>query len=130
MAYQRYFRVAAVVFALYTVYPVVTKLLDGRLAHDWAHSVLHLVSALFAVYAGWLARSLVSAVLFTAVIGVVYLALGVYGWFTPGLLLSTPFAIPLGPVDNVFHLALSVPALVILAVNRFSVPQLASGRRR
>lgn len=114
MPYRAYCRVAAVVFTLFTVYPVITKLLDGRLAHDWTHSALHLISALFAGYAGWLARSDVPARVFTWGVGVVYLALGVYGWFTDGLLLSTHLAIPLGPVDNIFHLALSVAALAIV----------------
>jgi hypothetical protein len=85
MAYRLYCRIAAGVFALFTVYPVATKLLDGRLAHDWAHSVLHLFSAVAATYAGWLARSVVPAVLFTWGVGTVYLLLGAFGWFTDGL---------------------------------------------
>ena len=55
-AYRRYCKIASVVFLLFTVYPVVTKLLDHRLAHDWLHSALHLASALLAAYAGWAGR--------------------------------------------------------------------------
>jgi hypothetical protein len=72
-----------------------------------------------------------AAKLFTWVIGLLYFALGVYGWFTPGLLLGTPFAIPLGVPDNVFHLLLGVPALaiVVLDVRRALRATKASGRR-
>ena len=61
MSYRRYCRVATVVFLLFTVYPVVVKTIEHRLAHDWAHSALHLGSAAFAAYAGWLARSVTPA---------------------------------------------------------------------
>ena len=50
-------------------------------------------------------------------IGLLYLVLGVYGWFTPGFLLHTPFALPIGVADNVFHLLLSVPAVVIVVMD-------------
>jgi hypothetical protein len=109
-----YCRIAAVVFAVFTIYPVVTKALDHRLAHDWAHSALHLVSALVAAYAAWFGPPVVAR-LFVAAIAIGYTALGVFGWFTDGLFLGTAVAIPLGPVD-VFHLALGLPALVILVV--------------
>src|SRR4030095_10480327 len=93
---------------------VPTKLLQGRLEHDWAHSVLHLGSALLAAYAGWAARSPAPARAFTWAIGVGYFALGCYGWFTRGLLLGTPLAIPLGVPENLFHLLLSLPALAVV----------------
>jgi hypothetical protein len=38
--YRRYCKAAAVGFLLVTLYMVPTKLLQGRLGHDWAHSVL------------------------------------------------------------------------------------------
>jgi hypothetical protein len=123
-AYCRYCRVAAVVFLLVVLYTVPTKLLQGRLEHDWAHSVLHLGSALLAAYAGWPARSSAPARAFTWAIGVGYFALGCYGWFTRGLLLGTPLAIPLGVPENLFHLLLSVPALMIVLLD------LRSGRSR
>jgi hypothetical protein len=110
---RQYCRITSFVFAAFTVYPVVTKLADHRLAHDWAHSALHLLSTLVAAYAGW-HGPLVLARLYVAGIAIGYTALGVYGWFTDGLVLSTPVAIPLGPVDNVFHLLLGLPALAIL----------------
>jgi hypothetical protein len=113
-AYRRYCKTAAVAFALVTLYTVPTKFMQGRLAHDWAHSVLHLCSALLAAYAGWRARSPAPARAFTWAIGVGYFALGCYGWFTRGLLLGTPFAIPLGVPENLFHLLLIVAAWVIV----------------
>jgi hypothetical protein len=113
-AYRRYCRAAAVAFMLVTLYTVPATLLQGRLEHDWAHSVLHLGSALLAAYAGWSARSPAPARAFTWAIGVGYFVLGCYGWFTRGLLLGTPLAIPLGVPENLFHLLLSVPALVIV----------------
>ena len=100
-------------FVINSVYPLTTKLLQERLAEDWLHSVLHLCSALLGAYAGWHAPNITPAKLFTWGIGLLYLVLAAYGWFTPGLLLDTPFAIPLGVADNVFHLILSVPALAL-----------------
>jgi hypothetical protein len=77
------------------------------------------VSALVAAYAGWFARSDGLARLFTWGVAGVYGVLGVVGWFIDGLLLGTPFAIPLMVVDNVFHLALAVGAgLVIVRSGR------------
>jgi hypothetical protein len=113
-AYRRYCKAAAVVFVLVTLYTVPTKLVQGRLGHDWAHSVLHLGSAALTAYAGWLARSSTPARALTWAVGIGYFALGCYGWFIQGLLLGTPLAIPLGVPDNLFHLLLSVPALVIV----------------
>ena len=113
--YQQYCRIAAGVFVLITLYTVVTKLAQGRLAEDWLHSVLHAGSALLGAAAGWYRGSTMPARLFTWGIGLLYGALGVYGWFTAGLFLGTPLAIPLGPAENIFHLALSVPALGIMA---------------
>lgn len=116
-SYRLYCRLAAGVFIILTLYPAITKFLQERLAHDWLHSLLHLGSALFGVYAGWRATNVMPAKVFTWGIGVLYLGLGVYGWFTPGLFLNTHFAIPLGVVDNVFHLLLSAPALIILVLD-------------
>ena len=116
-AHRRYCQAAAVAFVLVTVYTVPTKFFQGRLGHDWAHSVLHLGSALLAASAGWLARSPTPARAITWAVGVGYLALGVYGWFTRGLLLGTPLAIPLGVPENLFHLLLSVPALAIVLLD-------------
>lgn len=112
-AYRRYCKVASVVFLLFTVYPVVTKLLDHRLAHDWVHSALHLASALLAAYAGWAGRQAIAR-LYVLGIGLTYAALFGYGLLSDGLFLGTAFAIPLGLVDNVFHLVLAVPALAIV----------------
>jgi hypothetical protein len=115
--YRRYCKAAAVAFLLVTIYTVPTKHLQGRLAHDWAHSVLHLCSALLTAYAGWRAGSSAPARAVTWAIGVGYFALACYGWFTPGLLLGTPLAIPLGVPENLFHLLLSVPALAIVLLD-------------
>jgi hypothetical protein len=87
--------------------------IEDRLAGDWMHSLLHLCSGLLGVYAGWLAAGAAPARLFTWGVGVLYLALGVHGSVGPGLLLGTPVAIPLGIADNLFHFALSLPALAV-----------------
>ena len=80
-----------------------------------------------AAYAGWPARSPAPARALTWAVGVGYLALGVCGWFTRGLLLGTPLAIPLGVPENLFHLLLSVPALAIVLLDlrstRLHVPE-------
>jgi uncharacterized membrane protein len=112
--YRRYCKAAALAFLLVTLYTVPTKYLQGRLAHDWAHSVLHLLSAVLAAYAGWFARSSGPARAYTWAVGIGYFALMCYGWFTDGLLLGTPLAIPLGVPENLFHLLVSIPALVII----------------
>ena len=62
---------------------------------------------------GWAAAGVAPAKVFTWGIGMFYGALGVYGWFTPGFFLGTPFAIPLGAAENVFHLVLGIPAVII-----------------
>lgn len=113
--FRLYCRVAAFLFAGFTVYPVITKLAEHRLADDWVHSALHLLFCLLAAYVGWAAREARAARLFTAAVGAIYGVLGVVGWFVPGLLLGTLVAIPLDPVANVFHLVLAVPALVLVA---------------
>ena len=119
-AYRVYCRVATALFLINTVYPVTTKLLQDRLAEDWFHSALHLGSGLLGAYAGWCASSLAPAKLYTWGIALGYLALGSYGWFTRGLFLGTPLAIPLGIADNVFHLLLSASAIpaITLATRR------------
>jgi len=119
-AYVLYCRIAAVIFIVNTVYPVMVKLFQQRLAHDWFHSFLHLLSALFGTYAGWWANSMRPAKTFTWSIGMLYTGLGVYGWFTPGLFSNSPLAIPLGTADNIFHLLLSTPALIIVIVKSLS----------
>ena len=101
-------------FVLITVSTVLTKLIGGRLGEDWLHSVLHAGSALLGGLAGWSGKRAVLARWYTWGIGLVYGALGIGGWFLEGLLLGTAFAIPLGPADNLFHLLLSVPALVLM----------------
>ena len=116
MTFRLYSRVT-VVFLLFTAYPVVTKLADGRLAHDWLHSALHFVSALVAIYTGWSMPTEWLARLYTWGIGTVYLVLGAVGWFIDGLFLNTHLAIPLGPVDNVFHLALGVFAFAVISAD-------------
>ena len=117
MGFRWYCRVATVVFLLFTVYPVITKVAEHRLAHDWAHSALHLVSALVAAYAGWLAPAEQLARFFTWGVAIVYGVLGVIGWFIDGLLLSTPVAIPLAVVDNVFHLGLAIGAGAVIVLS-------------
>ncbi len=118
MVLRVYCRVAAVVFLLFTIYPLITKVLEHRLAHDWAHGVLHLISAAIGIYAGWFAKSDVLATIYTWTIAVVYSVLGVVGWFIDGLFLGTAWAIPLGPVDHSFHLLLGLTAVAVLLVNR------------
>ena len=125
--YRLYCRIAAVLFAGFTVYPLVTKLAENRLAHDWAHTALHLVSCLVAAYAGWLATGVVPARLFTWAVALTYGILGIVGWFIDGLFLNTAVAIPLDPVANVFHLVLAVPALAIVAVHAGTPGRAAAG---
>ena len=118
--FRGYCRIAAVVFALNTIYPLVTKIAGDRLAGDWLHTVLHFVSALVAAYAGWGVARPEIARLYTWGIALGYGFLGVVGWAIPGLFIGTPAAIPLGPADNVFHLLLAAgaAAAIVLAARR------------
>lgn len=118
MVLRAYCRVAVVVFLLFTIYPFVTKVLEHRLAHDWAHNVLHLISAAIGICAGWFARGGTLAALFTWTVAITYGVLGVAGWFIDGLLMGMPAAIPLGPVDNIFHLLLCAGAITALIISR------------
>ena len=81
------------------------------------HSILHLCFALVGGYAAWDASNIELAKRFTSGIGLLYFALSMYGWFTPGLFLGTRLVIPLQAADNVFHLILSVPTLVIIVLD-------------
>ena len=116
-AWRWYARRAAVAFCLVAASTVPAKLLQGRLADDWLHSALHLGSGLLGAWAGWAACGVAPARAFTWGVGLLYGVLGLVGWFTDGLFLGTPFAVPLGAAENVFHLALGVPALVILVAD-------------
>ena len=130
VTFRRYCQTAAVIFILITMYTVATKLAQGRLGDDWLHSVLHLCSGLVGIYAGWLATGPAPAQGFTLAVGVLYSALGFYGWVRPGLLLGTPFAIPLGVAENVFHFALGVPAVAILLLHWAGRPGHRAGEDR
>jgi uncharacterized membrane protein YfcA len=122
-SYRLYCRVAAVVFIVITIYVPTVHALRHQLAGDWFHSVLHLISALLGAYAGWKATGIFPAKMFTWSIGVLYLGLGIYGWFTPGILMNSPLAIPLSARDNIVHLLLSGPALAIGAHDLLTSPQ-------
>jgi uncharacterized membrane protein YfcA len=113
-SYRLYSRMAAIAFMVITVYVPAVNAVRHHQGHDWFHHVLHLMSAVCAAYAGWVAVSIVPARLFTWGIGLFYFVLGTYGWFTPGLMMNTPLAIPLSAGDNIVHLLLAVPALVIV----------------
>ena len=113
-SYRLYSRIGAIAFIVLTVYVPAVDAVRHHQDHDWFHDVLHLMSAVCAAYAGLVAVSIVPARFFTWGIGLFYFALGTYGWFTPGLLMNTPLAISLSAGDNIVHLLLAVPALVIM----------------
>jgi hypothetical protein len=114
--YVLYCRIAAVTFGLVAAYTLTVKLPRGGLAHDWLHTVLHVVTGAVAVYLGWVHRGVIAQRVFTGGVILVYGLLGVVGWFIDGIALGTSFAIPLAAADNVFHLALAVVGLAIAAV--------------
>lgn len=113
-------KVAGAVFVLVVAYSLATKVPDGRMAHDWLHSVLHLVSAAAGLLAGWVSSDAAPSRWFTVAIAAVYLPLGILGWFVDGLLLGTAAAIPLATADNVFHLLLGSAAMATLTAPRRS----------
>lgn len=111
----KFARLASLIFLLNTLYPVTVKLMEQRLGHDWLHSLLHLACAVLGAHAGWMSRRATAARAFTWFVGAAYLGLALLGWFVPGLFLHTPFAIPLAPADNVFHLGLGGFAALVSA---------------
>ena len=70
-------RIAALVFALITLYTLPSELSQGRLEHDWLHTVLHLGSGLVGANADRFARGLAPARVFTWGVAALYLPLGV-----------------------------------------------------
>ena len=70
-------RIAALVFALITLYTLPSKLWQGRLADDWLHTILHLGSGLVGANADRFARGLTPARVFTWGVAALYLALSV-----------------------------------------------------
>jgi hypothetical protein len=120
-AYRRYCQAAAVAFVLVTLYTVPTKLLQGRLGDDWAHSVLHLGSAVLAAYAGWPARSPAPARAITARYHLgdwgrlpgAWLLWLVHARAATGHAVGDPARVP----ENLFHLLLAAPALAIVLLD-------------
>lgn len=111
-------RVAGAVFVLVVAYTLASKLPEGRMSSDWLHSALHLASAAAAVWAGWISRSPAPSRWFTTAVALIYLPLGLLGWFVDGAFLGTPMAIPLAAADNIFHLLLGTSAVAALALQR------------
>ena len=109
--YVRYCRFAAIAFALVAGYTLVVKLPRGGLAHDWLHTVLHVVTGALAVYLGWFRPGIAAQRAFTVGVIVVYGLLGILGWFIDGIALHTALAIPLAAADNMFHLLLALVGL-------------------
>jgi hypothetical protein len=119
--YRVYARGAAAAFLLVVLYTVLRKVPDGEFARDWTHTALHVVTAVFALHAGWLADDARPARALTAALALTYGALGVGGWFTDGLFMGSVFRIPLQSADNIFHLAFAIAATVTVVMTRFEV---------
>jgi hypothetical protein len=114
--YRGFSRFAAVAFFLVAIYTLLVKVAGGDIRDDWSHTVLHVATGLFAVYAGWIAAGETAAVAFAWALALGYGGLGVVGWFIHGLLMNTTLRVPLGAADNVFHLFLGAGAIVAIAV--------------
>lgn len=123
--YRRFCVGAAVAFLVVTAYNLATKLPAGELGQDWAHTMVHLASALLA----WAAsRSRTGgARWFTVGLLVFYGLLGVLGWLVDGVALGTPARIPLQAAENLFHLLLALAALTTVVASRRRRPALTGG---
>ena len=110
--FRIYSRIAAVAFLLVGVYTLTAKVPSGEFRSDWLHTVLHLVTGAFAVFAGWLAARHGPALALTAGVGMGYGLLTLFGLVSDGLFLGTPLRIPLTTADNVFHAFLSATAVL------------------
>jgi hypothetical protein len=122
--YRSYARLAAAAFALVVLYTLAVKVPGGELARDWTHTALHVVTGCVAAYVGWIPERATPAKALTGALALGYGTLGLFGWFTEGVLMGSPFRIPLEAPDNVFHLVLGSAAVLTVAVA--SVP---AGRR-
>jgi hypothetical protein len=88
-----------------------THVLDPLGAHlNPAHNAVHIISAALALYFGF-AGSAKAARGFCLVFGLVYLALGVCGWFlgtAPDHMLNISTLLTLGSRDHIIHILLGV----------------------
>lgn len=121
--YRWYCRFTALVFSLVSAYTVMIKVPAGDFTRDWAHTALHVATALLAVHLGWFAPVGWGQRRFTWVLVAAYGALGAVGWAVGGILMDSPFRVPLTAADNVFHLLLAaVGVAVALRVERTFAP--------
>lgn len=98
-----------------------THLLDSLGAHlNQAHNLVHIVSGLIALYFGF-AGSAGAARSFCLLFGIVYLLLGVCGWFLgtgPEHMFKIGELLTLGKVDHIIHILLGVVFLAGGALGR------------
>jgi hypothetical protein len=116
--YRRLSRLAAVAFFLVAIYTLAVKVPRGEFGSDWAHTVIHVATGVFAAYAGWIAVRSTAAVVLTWSLAVGYGALGTVGWFIEGLLMGATVRVPLATADNVFHLLLAAAAVAAIVTTR------------
>jgi hypothetical protein len=76
-----------------------------------SHNLIHLISGIVAVYFGWMG-SLSGARLFCIIFGVVYLLLGIVGFFVGGgperMWDVIPGSLMLGTMDHIIHIVLGI----------------------
>jgi uncharacterized membrane protein YfcA len=116
--YRVFCRALVVALAGVVLYSVATKLAAGELRDDWAHTALHVATGAAAALAArrQVGEAWAQAVTFGVLVG--YGILGAVGGRVDGLLLGSELAIPLGPADDAFHLALAFAAAVVAASPR------------
>ena len=106
-------KILGVVFVLVGIVGFVApKLLGAHLTP--AHNLVHIVSGAIALYFGF-AGSFGAARAFCLIFGVVYLLLGVVGWFMgtgPYHMFAVGSLLMLGKVDHIIHILLGVIFLI------------------
>jgi hypothetical protein len=117
--YIIYCRFIGVAFLLVSGYTVWVKLPSGRLATDWLHTAIHVVTGAAALYLGWRQVDGQGALVLTWSVVLSYGMLGIVGWFVDGLAMGTSFRIPLMAADNVFHILLAGTGLMAILRGRW-----------
>ena len=101
-----YAKVNGIALAIIGILGFLIAGLGPILQFDTAHNVIHLVIAVVALYIGFANVGPGVLVGFAKIFGVVYLLLGIVGWFAPSLfgILGTGFNLEWG--ENLIHLVL------------------------
>lgn len=108
---------SSALFAGSVAYTLVTKLADGDLAEDWAHTAIHASFAVTGLLVLWRSARRNLASVYAMAVLIVYGLLLWIGLRDGAVAEHTPMAVPLAITDNVFHAGLAGLAFVSLVLD-------------